>query len=135
MARITPTQLGTSEHGVKNCNPDPEDLLGILVSATNPDGTAYTLPVEGAVTMGVPGAFAYAAGTAATTVDVPAGARVRSVAVVAGASAATLMIAGGATITVPAGLSFTEQLIGDTALGADVVIGGTPASYFVAWTT
>lgn len=129
MARATPVQLGTSGY-VTNVNPDPEDLLGVLVSATNPDGTPYTLPVTLSA-----GAFGYAAGTAAATVDVPAGARVRSVSVLAGAGSATITIGGGATITVPTGLSFTEQIVGDVALGADVVIGGTPASYYVSWTT
>ncbi len=79
--------------------------------------------------------FGYAAGTAAGTVDVPAGARLRSVSVIAGASAATIVIAGGATITVPAGAGFSEQIAGDVPVGADVVIGGIPASYFVSWMT
>lgn len=74
--------------------------------------------------------FAYAAGTAATTVDVPAGARVKAVRVV---GAATVTIAGGATITVPVSTTFAVDVVGDVAAGADVVIGGTPASYFVSW--
>jgi hypothetical protein len=69
------------------------------------------------------------------TVDVPANARLRTVSVVAAGSAATLTIAGGAPITVPAGQSFTDQIVGDVPSGADVVIGGTPASYFVSWMT
>ncbi len=77
--------------------------------------------------------FGYAAGTAAATVDVPAGSRLRSVSVIAGAGAATIVIAGGATITVPAGAGFDEQIIGDVPVGADVVIGGTPATFFVSW--
>ncbi len=76
--------------------------------------------------------FAYAAGTAAATVDVPAGARLKSVRVV---GAATVAIAGGATITVPASTTFAVDVVGDVAAGADVVIGGTPTSYFVAWMT
>lgn len=76
--------------------------------------------------------FDYAAGTAAATVDVPAGARLKSVRVV---GAATVAIAGGATITVPASTTFAVDVVGDVPAGADVVIGGTPASYFIAWMT
>lgn len=76
--------------------------------------------------------FGYAAGTAAATVDVPAGARLRSVWVV---GAATVAIAGGVTITVPASTVFNPPIEGDVAAGADVVIGGTPTSYFVSWMT
>lgn len=79
--------------------------------------------------------FGYAAGTTAETVAVPAGARVKSVSVRAGESAATIVIAGGDPITVPAGDAFSEQLAGDVAVGADVVIGGDPAAYFVSWMT
>lgn len=79
--------------------------------------------------------FGYAAGTAAGTVDVPAGARLRSVRVTATGTAATIAIAGGATITVPANATFAEQVVGDVPAGADVVIGGTPAAYFVSWMT
>ncbi len=74
--------------------------------------------------------FGYAAGTAAATVDVPASARLKSVRVV---GAATVVIAGGNTITVPASTTFAVDVVGDVAAGADVVIGGTPASYFVSW--
>lgn len=76
--------------------------------------------------------FGYAAGTAAATVDVPAGARLRSVRVV---GAATVAIAGGATITVPASTMFAVDVAGDVPAGADVVIGGTPAMYFCSWMT
>lgn len=80
------------------------------------------------------GTYAYAAGTSTGTVDVPAQARLRRVSVAAGsATAATVTIGGGATITVPAGASFDEQIPG-AAVGADVVIGGTIQSYYVAWT-
>ena len=75
----------------------------------------------------------YAAGITAGTVDVPAGARVKRVTVFAGAGVATITIAGGATITVPASSVFNEEIVGDVAIGADVVIGGTVASYYVAW--
>ena len=81
--------------------------------------------------------FGYAAGTSATTVDVPAGARLKTVTVVASGSAATVTLAGGPTITVPANASFTDQIVGDVLRGADVVIGGVPASvvrYAVALT-
>ena len=52
---------------------------------------------------------------------------------IAGASAATVSIAGGATITVPANATFDEQIPGQATSGGDVLIGGTPASYYVAW--
>ncbi len=74
--------------------------------------------------------FGYAAGTAAATVDVPAGARLKAVRVV---GAATVAIAGGPTITVPVSTTFSADVAGDVPAGADVVIGGTPASYFVSW--
>lgn len=83
----------------------------------------------------MPSVFGYAAGTAAATVDVPAGARVRSVSVLAGAGPATLVIGGGDTITIPAGDSFSDTLMGELAQGADVVIGGAVASYYVSWGT
>jgi hypothetical protein len=79
--------------------------------------------------------FGYAAGTAAATVDVPVTARLKRVRVTAAGTAATITIAGGATITVPASGTFNEPIDGDVALGADVVIGGTPAAWFVAWMT
>ena len=74
--------------------------------------------------------FGYKAGTAAATVDVPAGARLKAVRVV---GAATVVIAGGDTITVPAATTFATDVVGDVPAGADVVIGGTPAMYFVSW--
>lgn len=79
--------------------------------------------------------FGYAAGTAAATVDVPAGARLKHVYVLAGGGAATVAIAGGATITVPTTQPLNLPIAGDVAAGADVVIGGTPASYVVSWMT
>jgi hypothetical protein len=80
------------------------------------------------------GTYGYATGTAATTVDVPAGARVKRVSVIAGSGgAATVAIAGGAAITVPAGGSFDEQIPGDATPGADVVIGGSVSSFYVGW--
>lgn len=106
----------------------------VLKVAFGADG-ALTL-VEAAAPLPVAetsGTFAYAAGTSAGTVDVPTAARLKRVSVVAGASvAATVTIGGGATITIPAGGSFDEQIPG-AAVGADVVIGGTVQSYYVAW--
>lgn len=80
------------------------------------------------------GTYGYAAGTATGTIDVPSGARLKRVAVIANASSATTVtIGGGATITIPSGGSFDEQVPG-SALGADVVIaGGAPQSYYVSW--
>lgn len=79
------------------------------------------------------GVYDYDAGTSAGTVDVPAGKRVRRVSVIPGAGTATVAIAGGDTITIPAGAMFDEQIPGQVAAGADVVIGGVVASYYVAW--
>jgi hypothetical protein len=81
----------------------------------------------------VANAFGYAAGTAAGTVDVPATARLTRIAVVAGAAPATVVIAGGDTITIPTAMAFGEEIMGDVPKGADVVIGGTVATFFVAW--
>jgi len=78
------------------------------------------------------GTYAYAAGAAPATVDVPGAARLTRVAVVAGAAAATVTIGGGATITIAANGAFDEQIPGE-ALGADVVIAGSVAAYYVAW--
>ncbi len=79
--------------------------------------------------------YGYAAGTAAGTADVPANAQLKSIRVVAAGTAATVVIAGGATITVPASTPFSTDVVGDVAAGADVVIGGTPASWYVSWMT
>jgi hypothetical protein len=80
------------------------------------------------------GAYAYAAGTAAGTIDVHAGARVKRVSVIAGSGgSATVTIAGGNTITIPAGASFDEQIPGLATLGGDVVIGGSVTAYYVSW--
>lgn len=82
------------------------------------------------------GTYGYLSGTTGTTVDVPAGARVKRVSVVASsAGTATVTIAGGSTITIPASAGFDEQIPGDGTLGGDVVIGGNVASFYVAWTT
>jgi hypothetical protein len=101
------------------------DAAGIDVSAANP------FPVKDS------GTYGYAAGTAAGSVDVPTGARIKRVSVLAGASAAgTVTILGGATITVPAGGGFDDQLPGDaiaTSSTNEVVIGGTVQAYYVGW--
>lgn len=82
------------------------------------------------------GTYAYAAGVVAATIDVPAGARVTRVTLLASsAGTATVTIAGGATITLPASTSFDEVIRGDAPLGGDVVIAGNVASYYVAWVT
>jgi hypothetical protein len=103
----------------------------IVKLAVSTDGSATLLPLETLLAHGV---YGYAAGTTAATVDVPTGARVKRVSVLAGAGPATITIAGGATITVPAGASFDEQIPGDATLGGDVVISGTVSTYYVAWT-
>jgi hypothetical protein len=109
------------------------DFVQVLKLAFGADGvrtlveTAAPLPVTETA-----GTFAYAAGTTTGTVDVPTAARLKRVSVLAGASTATVTIGGGATITIPAGQSFDEQIPG-AAVGADVVIGGSVASYYVAW--
>lgn len=81
------------------------------------------------------GAFGYEAGTAPATIDVPAGAVVKSISVVAAADGvATVVIAGGDTITILEGGGFDERVVGNVGDGADVVIGGAVASYYVSWT-
>lgn len=101
-----------------------------------PDGTGGSatdvhsglpLPVAEGLT------YAYDAGVDAATVDVPAAALLRRVAVLAGASGvATITIGAGDTITIPASGTFDEQIPG-RAVGADVVIGGDVEAYYVAW--
>lgn len=90
---------------------------------------------SGNLTPGIlgPGIYHYAAGTSTGTVTLNAGQFLSRVSVVAdSAASATVTIGGGNTITVPAGTSFDEQIAG-VADGADVVIGGTIQSYYVAW--
>ncbi len=107
-------------------------LIGALTSPASGSVNAQLASIALAVAHGT---FAYAAGTSAGTVDVPSGARVRRVSVVSGAGTATVTIAGGATITIPQGTAFDEQIVGDVTTGGDVVIGGTVAAYYVSWTT
>lgn len=106
------------------------------VSVLGIDGSDNVVPADatfGLATREV-GTYGYAAGTAAATVDVPSGARVKRVSVLAGTGgSATITIAGGNTITVPAGGGFDEQIPGLATAGGDVVIGGTVASYYVSW--
>ena len=112
-------------------------LENITVTVSNPSaaGGASEATLAAVLVAVAHGTYGYATGTAAATVDVPAGARVRRVSVLAGASvAATVAIAGGAAITVPAGQLFDEQIPGDATLGGDVVIGGTVQTFYVAWT-
>jgi hypothetical protein len=79
------------------------------------------------------GTYGYAAGTSAVSVDVPTGARLQRVSVIAASgAAATITIGGGPPITVPANGSFDEVIPGQ-AIGADVVFGGSLQSYYVAW--
>ena len=91
------------------------------------------MPSYPPVTVRDGGTFAYAAGTAAATVDIPSQARLETVSVLVGSGqAATVTIGGGATITVPASSGFTENISGE-AKNQDVVIGGTLASYYVSY--
>lgn len=135
---INPT-TGVSESTTIAFDDTSAGKVQIAKLAVGADGSAVMLPADSSNGLDVDvtrvfGTYAYAAGTSATTVDVPAGGRVRHVSVIASAAAATITIAGGNTITVPAGAGFTEQIAGDAPLGGDVVIGGSPASYYVAWT-
>jgi hypothetical protein len=106
------------------------DGVGQDVDATHPLPVAVAGTLQ---TQAARGTFGYDAGTAATTVDVPAGAHLRSISVIPGAGTATVAIAGGDTITIPQGGAFDERIDDDTPAGADVVIGGTVASYYVSW--
>lgn len=109
-------------------------ILQLVKPAYGPHGTGT--PVDSTHPLPVvdrDGTFGYAAGVVAGTVDVPSLARLKRVTVLAGVSAAaTITIGGGATITVPPGCSFDENIPGD-AVGADVVIGGTVQTYYVSW--
>lgn len=82
------------------------------------------------------GEYGYRSGTAAASIDVPEGARITRVYVVAGVSTgATVQILGGNTIPVLASGAFNEEIPGE-AIGQnddDVVITGTIRSYYVAW--
>jgi len=92
------------------------------------------MPSYPVVTVRDPSAYAYSAGTAAGTVNVPAEARLETVSVVAGSGgSATCTIGGGNTITIPASATFSDNISGATK-DQDVVIGGTVASYYVSWT-
>lgn len=79
------------------------------------------------------GNWAYAAGTSPGTVDVPANARLRSISIRTGSGqTCTFTIAGGNPITVPPSQTF-ELAVPGKALGADVVISGDLANYYVSW--
>lgn len=94
----------------------------------------YTDTLEALLTRGT---FGYAAGTAAGNVNVPTGAKLTRVRVLAGSAVgATVTILGGDTITIPAGSAFNEEIDGDatgTSSTSEVVIGGTVQAYFIAW--
>ena len=127
----TATAQATQATKLDTLHTDVAAVLAKLIAAPATEATLATVSTALAH-----GTYAYASGTSAGTVDVPSGARVKRVSVLAGVSAgATITIAGGTTITVVAGTSFDEQIPGDATLGGDVVIGGTIQSYYVAWTT
>jgi hypothetical protein len=122
---------GVAGSGVDASGSNPLPVADSAVAAALATLQGYVDGLEGLLAHGT---FAYASGTATGTVDVPAGARLKRVSVVAGASAgATVTIAGGSTITIPAGASFDEEIAGDVTAGGDVVIGGTVQSYYVSW--
>ncbi len=121
----------------------------VLADKITIDGADYFQPIDkvafgadGAViavetvaplpTRAYDGMFNYTAGAAPVTIDIPAAARLRRVSVVAGTANATVTIGAGQTITIPAGAAFDELIPGD-AIGADVVIGGSIVTYYVAW--
>lgn len=113
-------------------------LSSVLTKLSSDPATQTTLiavlnALQGTLTTREAGTYAYQAGTAAATVDVPTAARLTRVSVLAGAGgAATVTIGAGNTITIPAGGAFDEKIAG-AATNADVVIAGTVASYYVAW--
>lgn len=126
---------------VEAANPLPVTLPDVSGLATQTTLAALRDRLPAALVLGAlgvteSGAYDYRSGTAAAIVDVPAGARVKRVSVLAGDSGSvTVAIAGGATITIPAGGSFDEQIPGLALAGGDVVIGGTVATYYVSWVT
>jgi hypothetical protein len=82
------------------------------------------------------GTYGYATGNTTASVDVPTGARItRVIAIPSSGGAVTVKILGNPTITLPTGWTFDEQIPGQAvaAAGADVLIGGQCAFYYVAW--
>jgi hypothetical protein len=138
---ITPgagTSISTEEISTLNgAAVTPQQAQRILLALRTADGTALDVGAASPFPVKDAGTYGYAAGAAAATVDVPTGARIKRVSVIAGASvAATVTILGGATITIPAGGGFDEQLPGDaiaTSGTSEVVIGGTAQAYYVGW--
>lgn len=135
MARPTPEQLdqaGTT----KNVYGDPEDLLGVLVSGRNPDGTAYSLPVDEPIPEAadiLAGHLAHVATTAAATLlTVPAGRVWRGsiliacdvvvgAAVAAAGQALGIIAVAGAGAAPPAGtVASCEARCGANAIGGTV---------------
>jgi hypothetical protein len=121
---------------------EPGDLAA-LATAAKQDAAKTALDLlhtdlSGTLKVKDSGTFGYRAGSAAAAVDVPTGARIKRVSVLAGAAVAgTVQILGGDVITIPAGGSFDEQLPGDavaTGSTTEVVIGGTVQAFYVSWT-
>lgn len=79
-------------------------------------------------------AYDYATDNAPGTVTVPRGARVEQISCSASGGFATVEIAGGASVFVPDGQTFTVTPDRVFGIGtADIVFGGSVASYFVGW--
>lgn len=144
-AKVERVKLGYGIPGafvdISDTDPMPVELAGAalaaLATAAKQDEVKASVDLlhtdlTGTVKTRQSGTYAYVAGVAAVTVDVPGSARLTRVSVLAGAAVATVTIGGGSTITIPAGGSFDEQIPGE-ALGADVVIAGSISSYYVAW--
>lgn len=113
-----------------------KNASGATVTVGTDEVTIGGVPVQVQRVLVYEGTFAYAAGDTAETVDVPTGARIKRVSVVAGAAPATLTILGGETIPIPAGASFDEIVPGDaiaTAGANEIVVGGDVDAYYVSW--
>lgn len=105
----------------------------VIKLALGDDGIADDIGDDNPVPVREAGTFGYATDTAAGTVNVPAGARLRRVAVIPGSNGATVQIGNGEpTITVPADGDFDESIPG-TCVSPTVTIGGDVESYYVAW--
>lgn len=90
--------------------------------------TVYRQRVEDPLVVGTP---AYAAGSGATTVNVPAGGRLLGFSCYANGADITVSVQGGVAITVRNGASFSWPGRGNYVAPAIVFTG--PADYFVEW--
>lgn len=79
------------------------------------------------------GAYGYAAGTSAATVNVPSNGKVIGITLLAtSAGAATWVVGAGATVTAPASAQIASGVNGQL-VGGTITFAGSVASYLVEW--